>query len=393
MLRFPIKSPSNPPVVRKNCLASTHGRPQRGRALWLRAFPIASVLILTGAGIFGLSKVEGQSKTSTPTSIGSLEEWRKREAAVQQVVEDVTDAVVAITDGESYGSGVIVSPDGLVLTAGHVIISQATEFTIQLPNGRTATAKPLGKNLNQDAGMLQIQDEGPWPHVELGDANRLRRGEWVVALGHSGGHDLGRRPPVRIGRVIQLERDAVTSDCPIIGGDSGGPLFSLDGQVVGIHSSIGESIAENRHVSIQTFLRDWDRLKGGESWGHLPGTRPPDSDEGEAPRGPRRPPRSQPDNAADPDNPSVGSAVLGVEMDSEDSQPVLRVIKPNSAAARVGLQVGDIVEMFNGIPITSPKALVDQIGTKRAGDSVKIVVRRGSEKIEYQIILGQLETK
>lgn len=378
MLRSPIKPSFN-----------VSAGPIDARRRCRRILSIATLLILAGAGFLGLSKVEAQSKATTPTSIGSLEEWRKREAAVQQVVEDVTDAVVAITDGESYGSGVIVSPDGLVLTAGHVIISQATEFTIQLPNGRTATAKPLGKNLNQDAGMLQIQAEGPWPHVELGDATRLRRGEWVVALGHSGGHDLGRRPPVRIGRVIQLEREAVTSDCPIIGGDSGGPLFSLDGQVVGIHSSIGESIAENRHVSIQTFLRDWDRLKSGESWGHLPGTRPPDSDEGET----RRSPRSQPDKAANPDSPSVGSAVLGVEMDSEDSQPVLRVIKPNSAAARVGLKVGDIVEMFNGIPITSPKTLVDQIGTKRAGDSVKIVVRRGSEKIEYQIILGQLETK
>jgi S1-C subfamily serine protease len=80
-------------------------------------------------------------------------------------------------------------------------------------------------------------------------------------------------------------------------------------------------------------------------------------------------------------------------MDLEDGPAVLRVIKPNSAAARVGLKVGDVVESFNGASISSPKALVEQIGTKRAGDSVKVVVRRGAERIEYQIILGQLETK
>lgn len=366
----------------------------RGLAVWLlrpgHVLRITAWMILAAASLSVVAKVDAQSKASTSLTASSLDEWRKREAAVQQVVEDVTDAVVAVTDGESFGSGVIVSPDGLVLTAGHVIISRATEFTLLLPNGRTATAKPLGKNLNHDAGMLQIKEAGPWPHVEVGDASRLRRGEWVVALGHSGGHDLGRRPPVRIGRVIQMEREAVTTDCPIIGGDSGGPLFTLEGQVVGIHSSIGESIAENRHVSIQSFLRDWDRLKSGESWGHLPGTRPPDSDEGDATR---RPPRGRPQPESAPAGPSVGSAVLGVEMDSEDPQPILKIIKPNSAAARVGLRVGDIVESFNGFAITSPQSLVEQIGTKRAGDSVKVVVRRGTEKIEYQIILGQLETK
>ena len=363
----------------------------------------SAVLTLILLGISGVGLVHGQSKVSTPSTTNSLDEWRKREANVQQVVATATDAVVAITDRESYGSGVIVSPDGLILTAGHVIISRATVFDIQLPNGRTATARPLGKNLNQDAGMLQIQEPGPWPHVELGDPSRLRRGEWVVAMGHSGGHDLGRRPPVRIGRMLQIDRESLTSDCPIIGGDSGGPLFNLDGQVVGIHSSIGESIAENRHVSIQTFLRDWDRLKEGETWGQLPGTRSPDSEE--EGNGRRRSPRGQPGNEAEPrpgseprnndspNGPSVGSAVLGVEMDPEDQQAVLRVIKPNSAAARVGLRIGDIVESFNGVPIASPKELVEQIGTKRAGDSVKVAVRRGAEKIEYQIILGQLETR
>lgn len=352
------------------------------------------VLLVFVSVLASTRSVEAQSKNSLPTTTGSLDEWRKREAAVQQVVADATDAVVAITDQESFGSGVIVSPDGLVLTAGHVILSRAREFTILLPNGKTAKAKPLGKNLNNDAGMLQIEDAGPWPHVEIGEANGLRRGTWVVALGHSGGYDLGRRPPVRIGRILQTERDALTTDCPIIGGDSGGPLFNLDGQVIGIHSSIGESIAENRHVSVQTFLRDWDRLKAGESWGQLPGTRSDDSEENEEekPRRERRPPREQGPGKAGP-APTLDSAVLGVELDLQDQEAILRVIKPDSAAARVGLRVGDIVESFNGVAIQTPKELIDQIAAKRAGDSVKVVVRRGAERIEYQIILGQLQTK
>lgn len=355
---------------------------------------ILLVLLFIVAVLAPTRSLEAQSKNALTTTTGTLDEWRKREAAVQQVVADATDAVVAVTDQESFGSGVIVSPDGLVLTAGHVILSPAREYTILLPNGKTAKAKPLGKNLNNDAGMLQIVDAGPWPHVEVGEASGLRRGTWVVALGHSGGYDLGRRPPVRIGRILQTERDALTSDCPIIGGDSGGPLFNLDGQVIGIHSSIGESIAENRHVSVQTFLRDWDRLKAGESWGQLPGTRPndPDSNEEETPPRDRRPPRQQKPGKGN-QAPTLDAGVLGVELDLVDQEAILRVIKPGSAAARVGLRVGDVVESFNGVAIHSPKALTDQIAAKRAGDSVKVVVRRGAERIEYQIILGQLQTK
>lgn len=382
--------------------------------LWALTFVIvAGGCLATAGSVWG--QVGSRAATvNSSTTDSTLERWRQREAAVMKVVETATDAVVAITDGESYGSGVIVSPDGLVLTAGHVIMSGAPEFTLQLPNGKTAQAKPLGKNLNQDAGMLQITDAGPWPYVDVADGQGLQRGDWVVAMGHSGGHDLGRRPPVRMGRVVRLERDAVTSDSPIIGGDSGGPLFNLAGQVIGIHSSIGESIAENRHVSIQTFLRDWDRLKSGESWGRLPGTPEPPAEDSDSssrpapdtnrndrsaprdtPRGNRPPPpEGTPKNEPMPKSePNIGSAVLGVELDLADSQPIIRVIQPNSAAARVGLRVGDVVESFNGVAVTSPQGLVEQIASKRAGDSVKVIVRRGDSRLEYQIILGQLDTR
>jgi serine protease Do len=80
-------------------------------------------------------------------------------------------------------------------------------------------------------------------------------------------------------------------------------------------------------------------------------------------------------------------------MDLNDSLPVLRVIKPGSAAQRVGLRVGDVVESFNGVAIGSPEELVRLIATKRAGDSVKMAIRRGEERIMYQIILGQLDTR
>ncbi len=398
-----------------------------------RRFSACGWLAVSLLAVMLTSQIAVGQTRSTATS--DLDRWREREAAVLNVVQNVTDAVVAVTDDESVGSGVVVSKDGLVLTAGHVIMSGAKEFTIYFPDGRSAVARPLGKNLNQDAGMLQITDEGEWPYVDLSDGQSVQRGDWVIAIGHSGGFDLGRRPPVRVGRVQRVERDALTTDSPIIGGDSGGPLFNLQGQAIGIHSSIGESISENRHVSIRTFLRDWDRLKAGESWGNLPGTRPqsPETPPVEAESGGRNIPRSTPPQSTPPQNKPpenkppgdtppqsndprrgpnrrnsegnqgknsgsteqspIGSAVLGIEMDLNDSQAIIREIKPNSAAARVGLRPGDRVESFNGTAVGSPESLVLMIATKRAGDSVKLVVRRGADKLEYQIILGQLDPR
>lgn len=348
--------------------------------------------------------LSGKSPALSGNALATIERWKQREKRVQDLVKNVSPAVVAITDGESFGSGVVVSRDGLVLTAGHVIIEDDREFQVMFPDGRTATAKALGKNLNQDAGMMQITDEGTWPYADVGQPDEIRRGDWVVAMGHSGGYDLGRRPPVRLGRVLRTERDAYTSDCAIIGGDSGGPLFDLDGKLVGIHSSIGDSIAENRHVTIGIFSRDWDRLSSGETWGQLPGTEDqPDP----KPRSPRNR-RSRPDpleelenldpSSADPSGSNSptensGTAALGVELERNDSQAVLRLIKPNSAAQRVGLQVGDVVVRFNDVAVDSPQELVKLISGKRVGDSVKVEVRRDGRLLNFQIILGQLSVK
>ena len=165
----------------------------------------------------------------------------------------------------------IVSADGLILTAGHVM-TESSVYEIILPSGQTVKAKPLGLNLNVDAGMLQIIGDSStsWPYVNIEKTVPLRPSQWVVSLGHSGGFEIGRTPPVRTGKVLKLKKDVVVTDAVLIGGDSGGPLFNLNGDLVGIHSSIGDTVAENRHVSMPVFLRDWEAMKAGKRWGELP---------------------------------------------------------------------------------------------------------------------------
>ena len=192
----------------------------------------------------------------------TLADFKKHQAKIRETVKKVMPATVSITDGIGFGSGVVVTKDGYILTAGHVLTTSRTgrNLTVYFPDGSTALAKPLGKNLNVDAGMAKLIGDRDWPYVDVGDSKTLKRGNWCITIGHSGGYELGRTPPVRVGKVLRNNNIRIITDCALIGGDSGGPLFDLAGKLVGIHSSIGENVAENRHAAINPFLKDWDQL-------------------------------------------------------------------------------------------------------------------------------------
>lgn len=287
---------------------------------------------------------------------------REVEQAVKRVVRERSPIVVAVTDGVGYGSGVIVSEDGLVLTAGHVMLTGGTRHRVIFPDGREAKAVPLGHNLNHDAGMLKITDPGPWPYAELGSVGDLEAGDWCVCLGHSGGYELGRRPPVRAGRIVKFESDQVVTDCVLIGGDSGGPLFDLSGRVIGIHSSIGGSIAENRHVSIEIFRKYWDRMAAGERWGMLPELS--DKQKQEA------------------------RASMGVRLDRNNKTARILIVHPDRAAEKAGLKVDDVVVRFNSIPVNDSVHLIDLIAGHEPGDRVKLVIEREGKLLDVELVLA-----
>ncbi len=197
----------------------------------------------------------------------TLEDLRALEKHVQAVVRKVTPATVGVQVGFATGSGVIVSADGHVLTAGHVSGQPGRDAFIFLPDGKKLKAKTLGRNGFIDSGMMKISEQGKYPFIEMGNSKDLKKGQWVLAIGQPGGFRVNRTPVVRLGRVIAAASFAIQTDATLVGGDSGGPLFDLDGKVVGIHSRIGGQIVENIHVPIETYRQTWDRLAKGESWG------------------------------------------------------------------------------------------------------------------------------
>lgn len=303
---------------------------------------------------------------STPASAqeDTLDDLLRIEAKVQASVSKTMPAVVAVTDGQGSGSGVIVSETGLVLTAGHVMASPYHRgYEVTFPDGSVAKAKPLGKNLNVDAGMVQIIDPGKYPFVKIA-ARQPQKGDWVITLGHSGGYEIGRKPPVRTGRVLGYRNHQMITDAVLIGGDSGGPLFNLDGEVIGIHSSIGDSIAENRHVTIDTFRKHWTRMQVGDVWGELP-------------------------ELSAKNKKKRARAKLGIVVDRNADNARIKEIHPGGPASRAGILPGDIVTRFDGKPISDSKALIDLIKTKSPEVGYNVEIQRNGNYFTLYIVLDK----
>ena len=109
-----------------------------------------------------------------------------------------------------------------------------------------------------------IKRKKRWPYIELGESDSLNNGQWVVAIGHPGGIDLKRGLVLRVGRIVAKRANVLRTDCTLVGGDSGGPLVNMAGELIGIHSRIGNSLSDNLHVPADVFSVQWDQLAEGD---------------------------------------------------------------------------------------------------------------------------------
>ena len=299
--------------------------------------------------------------------LGSIEELKERERKVKKVVSELMPTVVAVVgnDQPATGSGVIINEDGLIMTAGHVTEAAGKELTIIFPDGRSVKGESLGANRTRDAGLARITEEGKWPFAKIGDSKKAKLSEWLIAMGHPGGYDLNRSPPIRLGRLISSgSMGMLRTDCTLVGGDSGGPLFNLEGEVIGIHSSIGGSLAENRHVPSSVFKAGWDRMLAGEIWGSL----------GMMAAG------------VNPDRP-----MLGVRMNDSNGQVTVDKVFPNSPAKRAGIEDGDVILKIDGIAAEQMSDVVDQVSSSSAGDILEVQIMRDDKEQSFKVKLVSWE--
>lgn len=194
------------------------------------------------------------------------------EDALLEAIPKAKAATVCIDLGDGTGSGVIVTADGLVMTAAHVSTGVGKDVTVIMPDGEKLKAETLGLMAEFDAALLQISGEKPedgFPFVEINRTEDTNLGDWIFSLGHSGGFDKERGAVARLGRLVRVANTTVQTDGTLIGGDSGGPLFDMEGRLIGIHSRVGPQLPVNMHVPVKVFLEGWDRMLASEFIGEM----------------------------------------------------------------------------------------------------------------------------
>ncbi len=277
------------------------------------------------------------------------------ESKIRSILPVIKSAVVSIESSDGAGSGVIVSEDGLVLTAAHVIGKRGEKMMVTLAGGGKKNAVSKGGSELSDAGMLQLEKNERYPYVPLAKQGSSAPGQWCLALGHPNGFNQERGMVLRAGMILEKKDETLQTNCRLLGGDSGGPLFNLRGEVIGIHSRISKNSDENYHTTIESFLSNWNYflseeillLKNIQSAGFL-----------------------------------------GVMC--EQSKRGLRIMEviPHSEADQMGLLANDELLRLDSIPLDTREKLTILISEKSPGEIVTLDFMRGSREIAVQIQLG-----
>ncbi len=266
------------------------------------------------------------------------------------------------------GSGFILSPDGFVMTNAHVV-DGADDVYVTLTDKREFKAKVVGADKRTDVAVLKIEAT-KLPAVVVGDVNRLKVGEWVMAIGTP----FGLENTVTAGIVSAKARDTgeeirfIQTDVAVNPGNSGGPLINMRGEVVGINSQIlsrsGGFMGISLSIPIDDAVKVADQLRAG----------------GKVTRG------------------RIGVSIGQVTKDVADSiglakaeGALVQAVEPGTPAEKAGLEAGDIVTRFNGLPIEKPADLSRQVAATKPGTKATLqVFRRGGYK-DLSITVGEMD--
>ncbi|MBL9060210.1 MAG: DegQ family serine endoprotease, partial [Mangrovicoccus sp.] len=272
--------------------------------------------------------------------------------------------------GTALGSGFVISHDGFIVTNNHVI-EGADSITIEFMSGKEFKAKVVGTDPNTDIALLKVDSDEPLPFVPFGDSDAMRVGDWVMAMGNP----LGQGFSVSAGIVSARGRalsgsydDYIQTDAAINRGNSGGPLFNMDGQVIGVNTAIlspnGGSIGIGFAMSSAVVKNVVDQLQEfGETRRGWLGVRIQDV------------------------TPELADA-LGLG----EAKGALVTDVPEGPAAEAGMVSGDVIVSFDGVDVADTRSLVRQVGNTEVGKSVPVTVFRGGKTEALSIVLGRRET-
>ncbi|WP_225425803.1 Do family serine endopeptidase [Pelagerythrobacter rhizovicinus] len=278
-------------------------------------------------------------------------------------------------EGQSLGSGFIVSADGYVVTNNHVISppgrgATVEEITVTMPDGTEYPAELVGADAASDLAVLKINRDEPFPFVEFGDSRQTRAGDWVIAIGNP----FGLGGTVTSGIVSSVLRTAgsgpydryIQTDASINRGNSGGPLFDMRGNVIGINNAIlsptGGSVGIGFAIPAEIAAPIVDQLREGE----------------EIERG------------------YLGVRIQQVTDDLADSLGLdrsrgefVQSVEPGAAADEAGIRAGDVVVKVNGQDVTPDQTLSFLVANIAPGTRVPIELYRDGERRRVNVTVGK----
>jgi serine protease Do len=272
----------------------------------------------------------------------------------------------------SLGSGFIIDPSGLIVTNNHVI-EDADEVNVTLNDGTTLPAEILGRDTQTDLALLQVKPHAPLMAAKFGDSDKSRVGEWVMAIGNP----FGLGGSVTAGIISARNRDInagpyddyIQTDAPINRGNSGGPLFNMDGEVIGVNSAIyspsGGSVGIGFAIPSAIVKSIVGQLRGGGSVKRgLLGVR------------------------IQAVTPEIAESV---GLESARGAMVAGVTK-DGPAAKAGIQVGDLILTFDGKPVPDSRTLPRLVADTPIGKTSNVELLRRGERKTIAVTIGRLQS-
>jgi len=273
-----------------------------------------------------------------------------RRALAEETLAKGLPSTVAITLADDrLASGVIISKDGYILTAGHVIVEPNEEVTVHLPSGEALAAVTKGVCRELDVAVVKIKEGNDFPFVEMNNAEDLARNGMYIGVTKQAPFDPKAETAAHVTRLRRIFRGMVWTTVAVPNWRAGGPLLDETGKLIGVqvrNSEFGGFL----YVRITQVAPILDRLKKGEVWG---------------------------------DWASGSGPVLGVVIQSVNEGAKVIEVSPDSPAAKAGVKVGDIFTRVEGRSVVSLADIYEQLANNNPGDKIEIEILRG-EKTEKQ---------